>query len=203
MPDNGSSPEPSDETTLPDLLRAQAARRPDDTAVVYGEDHLSYRQLLRRSDQLAGCLHRLGVRADDRVGLFVEPSLDLMTGAWGILSAGGAYLPLSPEYPEERLRYMIEDSATGVILTQADLVDRLTALAPEGTTIITPDDAEGLGPAPVRPAAENLAYVIYTSGSTGRPKGVMIEHRSILNQMQWMQMCGHLGRVPPCCRRHR
>ncbi|MFE2508266.1 amino acid adenylation domain-containing protein [Streptomyces naganishii] len=193
MPDNGSSPEPSDETTLPDLLRAQAARRPDDTAVVYGEDHLSYRQLLRRSDQLAGCLHRLGVRADDRVGLFVEPSLDLMTGAWGILSAGGAYLPLSPEYPEERLRYMIEDSATGVILTQADLVDRLTALAPEGTTIITPDDAEGLGPAPVRPAAENLAYVIYTSGSTGRPKGVMIEHRSIVSQMRWLAAAHGLG----------
>ncbi|MCK1818520.1 amino acid adenylation domain-containing protein [Streptomyces sp. XM83C] len=186
MPDNGSSPEPSKKTNLPDLLRAQAARRPDEPAVVYGEDRLSYRELLRRSDRVAGCLHRLGVRADARVGLFMEPSLDLMTGAWGILCAGGAYLPLSPEYPEERLRYMIEDSATDVILTQPDLLERLTALAPEGTSIVTLDDTEGHGPAPVRPAAENLAYVIYTSGSTGRPKGVMIEHRSVVNQLLWL-----------------
>lgn len=186
MPDNGSGPEPSASTTLPDLLRAQAARRPDDTAVVYGEDSLTYRGLVRRSGQLAGCLHRLGVTADDRVGLFMEPSLDLMTGVWGILFAGGAYLPLSPEYPEERLRYMIEDSVTNVILTQTDLVDRLTALAPEGTTIVTLEEAEVFGPAPTRPAAEDLAYVIYTSGSTGKPKGVMIEHRSVVSQMRWL-----------------
>ena len=194
MPDNGSGPEPSRRTTLPDLLRAQAARRPDDTAVVYGEGRLTYRELVRESGRLAGCLYGLGVRADDRVGLFVEPSPELMTGAWGILFAGGAYLPLSPEYPEERLRYMIEDSATRVILTQADLVDRLSALAPKGTAIVTLEDAEGFGPAPTRPAAENLAYVIYTSGSTGRPKGVTIEHRSIVSQMRWLARAHGLDR---------
>ncbi|GHJ40701.1 amino acid adenylation domain-containing protein [Streptomyces sp. TS71-3] len=177
---------PSPETTLPDLLREEARQRPDDTAVIYGGEHLTYRELVRRGSELSGCLEQLGVAADGSVGLFVEPSVDLMIGAWGILFAGGAYLPLSPEYPEERLRYMIEDSGTKVIVTQAELADRLAALAPVGTAIVTLEDARGFTPATTRPAAYNLAYVIYTSGSTGKPKGVMIEHRSIVSQMHWL-----------------
>ncbi|GAA0384356.1 hypothetical protein GCM10009530_39070 [Microbispora corallina] len=173
-------------TCLPDFLQEEARLRPDDTAVVYGEQHLTYRELVRRSSELSGCLEHLGVAADDCVGLFVEPSMDLMIGAWGILLAGGAYLPLSPEYPEERLRYMIEDSGAAVVVTQKELVNQLRALAPEGTTIVTLEDAEGFAPAGTRPAPDDLAYVIYTSGSTGRPKGVMIEHRSIVSQMRWL-----------------
>jgi amino acid adenylation domain-containing protein len=172
---------------LPELLRDQARSRPQDTAVVSGDDRLTYRDLVQRSTDLAGCLHHLGVAADDCVGLFVEPSTDLMIGVWGILFAGGAYLPLSPEYPEERLRYMIEDSGTRVIVAQAELVDRLTALAPRDVTIVTVRDVEAsAAPAPPGPGPEDLAYVIYTSGSTGRPKGVMIEHRSIASQLRWL-----------------
>ncbi|MGZ6772863.1 MAG: amino acid adenylation domain-containing protein, partial [Mycobacteriaceae bacterium] len=140
-------------------------------------------------------LHHLDVGADDCVGLYVEPSLDLMVGAWGIVFSGAAYLPLSPEYPEDRLRFMIEDSRAQVIVTQDHLVARLVELAPQGTRIVTIGGAEDFVevslPAP-RPDA--LAYVIYTSGSTGRPKGVMIEHRSVMSQMRWMHACGHLGR---------
>ncbi|MFJ3793054.1 amino acid adenylation domain-containing protein [Kitasatospora sp. NPDC090091] len=121
---------------LPDLLRAQAAERPDATAVVADGERLGFRQLEAAADALAARLHHLGVRADDCVGLFVEPSLELMTGVWGILCAGAAYLPLSPEYPEERIRYMIESSRTGVVVTQEHLRARLADLAPHGTRIL-------------------------------------------------------------------
>ncbi|MFF8990503.1 amino acid adenylation domain-containing protein [Streptomyces sp. NPDC014983] len=180
--------------SLPDLLREQAAARPDGTAVTSGTDSVTYRELEAAAARLAGRLNALGVVRDHCVGLYTEPSLDLMTGAWGILFAGAAYLPLSPEYPEERLRYMIEDSGTRVIVTQEHLAARLRSLAPRGTRIVTITDAAPSPSArPPAPAPGDLAYVIYTSGSTGRPKGVLIEHRSILSQMQWMQMCGHLS----------
>ncbi|MFR9793700.1 amino acid adenylation domain-containing protein [Streptomyces sp. MB22_4] len=180
--------------SLPGLLREQAAARPDGTAVTSGTDTITYRELEAAAARLAGRLNALGAVRDHCVGLYTEPSLDLMTGAWGILFAGAAYLPLSPEYPEERLRYMIEDSGTRVIVTQEHLAARLRSLAPRDTRIVTLADTDPCPPArPSAPAPGDLAYVIYTSGSTGRPKGVLIEHRSILSQMRWMQMCGHLS----------
>ncbi|MGZ4554656.1 MAG: amino acid adenylation domain-containing protein [Mycobacteriaceae bacterium] len=182
-------------TCLPNLLKEQANAQPEATAVACGDERLTYRELERASSRLASYLHHLDVGADDCVGLYVEPSLDLMAGAWGIVFSGAAYLPLSPEYPEDRLRFMIEDSRAQVIVTQDHLVARLVELAPQGTRIVTIGGAEDFVevslPAP-RPDA--LAYVIYTSGSTGRPKGVMIEHRSVMSQMRWMHACGHLGR---------
>ncbi|WP_406096111.1 amino acid adenylation domain-containing protein [Kitasatospora purpeofusca] len=203
---------------LPDLLRAQAAARPDATAVTAPAEtgagtgtgtRLSFRELAAAADALAAHLHRLGVAADDCVGLYTEPSLALMTGAWGILHAGAAYLPLSPEYPEERLRRMIESSGTRVVVAQEHLRSRLAELVPAGTRIVTaadlPDrdapsepaaDAHHIphqAHAPAGPAPESLAYVIHTSGSTGRPKGVMIEHHSIVSQLRWLADAGHLG----------
>ncbi|MFE6872674.1 amino acid adenylation domain-containing protein [Kitasatospora sp. NPDC057692] len=190
---------------LPDLLRAQAAARPDATAVTGDGGRLSFRELAAAADALGGRLHRLGVAADDCVGLYTEPSLELMTGAWGILHAGAAYLPLSPEYPQERVRWMIESSGTRVIVTQEHLRARLAELVPPGTRIVVPaepPDAPGHPDAPpiphqshgpAAPDPESLAYVIYTSGSTGRPKGVMIEHHSIVSQLRWLADAGHLG----------
>lgn len=116
--------------SLPDLLTERAAVQPDAIAVSFDDQDLSYQGLEQASRRLACYLHRQGVGADDCVGLYVEPSLDLMVGAWGILHAGAAYLPLSPEYPEERLRYMLEDSRTRVVVTHDHLVSRLTELAP-------------------------------------------------------------------------
>ncbi len=180
---------------LPDLLREQAQKQPHDIAVVHAGETLTYRELVGRSSGLAAYLRGLGVAGDDCVGLFVEPSMDLMVGAWGILFAGSAYLPLSPEYPEERLRYMIEDTRARVIFCQEHLTARLAELAPHGTRIITLRDAgefqvsrtEGAHEEPAGgPAPGDLAYIIYTSGSTGKPKGVMIEHRSIVSQMRWL-----------------
>ncbi|MGJ7905991.1 amino acid adenylation domain-containing protein [Actinopolyspora sp. H202] len=180
---------------LPELLKQQAAVQPEAVAVADNSQHLSYRELTEASTRLAAHLNHLGVTTETRVGLYVEPSLELMTGAWGVLFAGGAYLPLSPEYPEDRLRYMIEDSGTKVIVTQGHLVERLVELAPQGTKIVTLDDAAECVSTPDQvPRSDNLAYVIYTSGSTGRPKGVMIEHRSLASQLRWMFSRGYLGK---------
>lgn len=127
---------------LPDLLRKQVEEHPDRTAVVFGEQSITYGELFEQSSALATHLRRLGISEDDCVGMFVEPSLDLVVGAWGILCGGGAYLPLSPEYPEERLRYMIEDSRTKVVVTQPALKQRLAELAPSTTRIVTLDDCD-------------------------------------------------------------
>ena len=180
---------------LPELLGEQARARPDDLAVVQDGQGLTFRELTVRAQALAAYLQHLGVMPDECVGLFVEPSLELMVGAWGILFAGAAYLPLSPEYPEDRLRYMIEDSRAKVLFCQDKLQARLRELAPRDTLIVTPSQVAAFvwshaGSSPLvlsrRPRPEHLAYIIYTSGSTGKPKGVMIEHRSIVNQMNWL-----------------
>jgi amino acid adenylation domain-containing protein len=190
---NHAEPEASTPASLPQLLHEQARLTPEKTAVEYAGTRLTYREVVRRSSEMSGCLEHFGVAADECVGLFVEPSLDLMVGVWGILGSGGAYLPLSPEYPEERLRYMIEDSGTRVIVTQPELAARLAALAPEGTVIVTSEDAAGFAPAKGGPTPDSLAYVIYTSGSTGKPKGVMIEHRSIVSQLRWLAAAYGIG----------
>lgn len=181
---------------LPDLLWAQVRARPDHPAVIFGQQQLSYRELAQAGSILAAYLRHLGVAGDDCVGIFVEPSLELMTGVWGILMAGAAYLPLSPEYPEERLRYMLEDAKVSIVFCQRALQARLAELAPAGTCLVCMEDAQqfhgsqaegAVSSAPLTLQAHNLAYIIYTSGSTGKPKGVMIEHRSIVNQMSWLQ----------------
>ncbi len=189
--------------SLSDLLWEQVEAQPRNTAVVHEGGSLSYRELAESSSDLARYLQHLGVALDDCVGLFVEPSIELMVGAWGILFSGGAYLPLSPEYPADRLRYMIEDSRAKVIIAQEGLQARLVELAPQGTRIVTLKDvaefassnakADRREPDP-HPRSNNLAYIIYTSGSTGKPKGVMIEHRSIVNQMQWLKAVYKLDR---------
>ncbi|MGW6640266.1 amino acid adenylation domain-containing protein [Streptomyces cyaneofuscatus] len=191
------------EQSLPHLLLRQVRDHPDRTAVVQGDEYLSYRDLAAHSSVIADYLLNLGIVPDDSVGIFVEPSIELMTSIWGVLLAGGAYLPLSPEYPEERLRYMIEDSGVRVVIASEELRPRLSLLAPPGTMVISPAGAAAArtsaGPPPawtvpadLTPA--HLAYVIYTSGSTGKPKGVMIEQRGIVNQMRWLAESGVLDR---------
>ena len=122
---------------LPDLLSRQVAVQPDATAVISGTESLTYRQLEAAAARLAARLNALGVSLDDCVGLYAEPSLDLMTGVWGVLFAGTAYLPLSSEYPEERLRYMIEDSGTRVIVTQSTSPPG-SAVSPRATPVSSP-----------------------------------------------------------------
>ncbi|MFI9456489.1 amino acid adenylation domain-containing protein [Amycolatopsis sp. NPDC052450] len=177
-------------TCLPELLGHWSGTRPEAVAVVDGDREMTFRGLEEASTGLAAHLAGLGIGANDTVGLYVEPSADLMVGVWGILFSGAAYLPLSPEYPEDRLRYMLEDSHTGVVVTQPHLAGRLAGWVPDGTRIVSVADARG--GIPRGPSPDSLAYVIYTSGSTGKPKGVMIEHHSVVSQLRWLQACGHL-----------
>ncbi|MES5821046.1 amino acid adenylation domain-containing protein [Streptomyces sp. RG80] len=184
----------SEELSLPDMLRAAALARPDRIAVACGARRLTFQQLSDGADAMAGHLRRLGAVTDEPVGIFMDPSVDLMTSVWGVLHSGAPYLPLSPEYPDERVRYMIADSRTRLILTDESLVTRLKALTPPDVRIVTAAEtrtphgtATGAVTGPsVAPPGDSLAYVIYTSGSTGNPKGIGIEHRSIVSQMRWL-----------------
>src|SRR5690242_10169778 len=168
---------------LHQLIEAQVDRTPDQVAVVFEDQRLTYRELDHRANQRARRLRNLGVGRDVRVGLFVERSLDMVTGILGILKAGGAYVPIDAAYPPERIAFMLEDAGVTSLLTQQSLQARLPGDAPSVLCLDVFDweASDGLGrdAAQVRP--DSLAYVIYTSGSTGRPKGVCIEHRNIVN----------------------
>ncbi|MHC5907184.1 amino acid adenylation domain-containing protein [Streptomyces sp. S6] len=189
----------SEISSLPALLREQARATPDRIAAVHERQSLTFAELVRRSERVGAILRQEGVDRDSRVGVFMEPSLDLLTAVWGILWAGGSYVPLSPEYPEDRISYMLSDAGVDVTLTQEPLRPALQELAPAGLTSLTLDEifeaAEQHPQVAVMPEPGiepgDLAYVIYTSGSTGKPKGVMIEHRSIVGQMRWLHdECG-------------
>ncbi|HVR98125.1 MAG TPA: amino acid adenylation domain-containing protein [Thermoanaerobaculia bacterium] len=173
---------------LHDLLEAQAQRTPRATALVAGDERLTYRELHRRANRLARHLRRLGVGPERRVAVCAERSAELIVGLLAVLKAGGAYVPVDPAYPRERQEVMLADSGALVLLTQGRLAGRLPAAT--GARVVLLDDAAGFAAesakAPVVAAdAGNLAYVIYTSGSTGRPKGVAIEHASAVSLVRW------------------
>jgi amino acid adenylation domain-containing protein len=167
---------------LHERFEAQAQRTPDAAAVSHDGDTLAYRELDERANRLAHRLQELGVGPETLVGLCLPRSLDLVVAILAVLKAGGAYLPLDPDYPVQRLAFMLEDSRAPVLVTQGDLRHRLSA---HGAQVICLDrEAAALARASAeRPqtavSPENLAYVIYTSGSTGRPKGVLVEHRNV------------------------
>ena len=167
-----------------ELFETQVERTPDAIAVVFQDDHLTYRELNRRANQLAHYLSTLGVGPEVPVGIRLEPSLEEVVGLLGILKAGGVYIPLDPAYPKERTAFMIADAQMPVLLSQ----ERLTEGLPQNATAIVNLDSEWKNIAteseenPVGSAVlENLAYVIYTSGSSGQPKGVLVSRRSITN----------------------
>ncbi|MFP5287371.1 MAG: non-ribosomal peptide synthetase, partial [Thermoanaerobaculia bacterium] len=172
------------------LLERQAEATPDAVAVSFEGEHLTYRELHRRANQLAHFLIGLGVTPETIVGSCVERSLDMVVGLLGILKAGGAYVPLDPGYPKDRLAFMAEDSGAPVLLTQAR---HREAFSGYPGRVVCLDEAweeiaRGPGHAPAcRTEGDGLAYVIYTSGSTGRPKGAMNTHRAIANRLLWMQ----------------
>ena len=179
---------------LHERIEAQVERSPDAVAVLSDEERLTYRELDRRADRLARRLRALAVGPEVPVGVFAERSAGMVVGLLAVLKAGGAYAPLDPEYPDERLGFMLEGSRTPVVLTQTPLAERLGRLLRQGTSVVLlddpadrrPDPAQGV---PLRSGAtpDNAAYVIHTSGSTGRPKGVVNTHRGIVNRLLWMQ----------------
>jgi amino acid adenylation domain-containing protein len=175
---------------LHELFEEQAARTPGNVAVEFEQSRLSYAELNDLADRLARRLRGMGVGRDVLVGVMMERSLETAVALLAVLKAGGAYMPLDPEYPRERLRFMLEDSGAPVLLTQ----ERLRASLPETVArVVCLDDCRELyseerGENPPGGATpDNLAYVIYTSGSTGTPKGAMVHHGGVVNCLRWMQ----------------
>jgi amino acid adenylation domain-containing protein len=181
---------------VPDLLEAQARRKPNSVAVVFEDRSLTYGELAGRSNQLARYLKNCGIGPDVLVGIFVHRSLEMMVGLLGVLKAGGAYVPLDPTFPSERLAYMVQDAKVEVLLTEDRLVRQLPAHQAQVIRLDTDwgmigrQSKEGLN-GESRP--DHLAYVIYTSGSTGQPKGVQITHRAVVNFLESMRRQPGLG----------
>lgn len=174
-------------TDLPALLQWQCQYQPQAVAIRTADAELSFAELWQQAGHIAQVIARHAQPQQPCIGLFMEPSAALICGVWGILFAGGCYLPLSPEYPSERLQYMLSDAAVGIVLTQRHLRAQLEPLVPAGLTILCIEDLPaGLDNFMPLVSSEKLAYMIYTSGSTGLPKGVMIEQGSIAAQMQWL-----------------
>ncbi|WP_053213533.1 non-ribosomal peptide synthase/polyketide synthase [Pseudomonas sp. Q12-87] len=173
------------------LIEAQVRRTPDATALVFGEQRLSFGELNARANRLAHRLIDRGVGPDVLVGIAAERSVEMVLGLLAILKAGGAYVPLDPDYPRDRLAYMFEDSGIGLLLTQGHLLDQLPIpTGIESLVLDLPDDGLYAGRETnpdVEVHGENLAYVIYTSGSTGKPKGAGNRHSALVNRLCWMQ----------------
>ncbi|MEK8015455.1 MAG: amino acid adenylation domain-containing protein, partial [Candidatus Parabeggiatoa sp.] len=172
---------PVDKTVV-DLFEQQVEKTPDNVAVVFEGQALSYQVLNTKANQLAHYLMTLGVKAETLVGICIERSLDMVIGLLGILKAGSAYVPIDPSYPAARIQSMLEDSRTPVLLTQSHLKAQLPTL--ERVTVCLDEAAFANQPTDnpkVNHQATDLAYVIYTSGSTGMPKGVMVEHKGLVN----------------------
>ncbi|MHC5853145.1 non-ribosomal peptide synthetase [Nostoc sp.] len=173
--------------TLVEIFEQQVAKNPNNLALVFESQSLTYQQLNQKANQLAHYLiQNHQIQPDTLIGICVERSLEMIIGLLGILKAGSAYVPIDPNYPKERIGFMLEDSGTSVLLTQSFLKDKLPLANLENPCqIICLDEetfTEALTENPSLQSTPNdLAYVIYTSGSTGQPKGVMIEHRAIVN----------------------
>jgi len=165
------------------VFEEQVRRTPEAVAVVFEGQRLTYRELNTRANQVAQYLRRRGVGPEIPVGICMERSVEMVVGMLGILKAGGAYVPLDPAYPQARLRFMLDDVAAPVIITQRRLVEYLPGYSAEvicldaDWEVFAAESAEGVESGAT---AENLAYVIHTSGSTGKPKGVTVAHRSVV-----------------------
>ena len=169
--------------TVADLLERQAAATPDRTALIFGAERWSYRELNEAANRVANLLQmQCGVRPDQVIGILMDRSFEMMAGLLGIIKSGAAYLPLDPAFPAARTAYMLEDSRCRVVLTQTSRRGYLSGIDPEAVVIELdqlPDAAVGNPSRDTGP--DHLLYLIYTSGSTGLPKGVMLEQRNVIS----------------------
>lgn len=177
---------------IPDLVAEQVAQRPEAAAILCGEQRVRYGELDASAESLAVDLRRFGVGPEIVVGVLLERSPDMVATILAIWKCGGAYLPLDPELPAERMAWLLEnglgESGPRLVLTQRDLAARIPAATRVELALVedlgeSPGEGHGGGRLPLLP--ENPAYVIYTSGSTGRPKGIVISHRSLANRICW------------------
>ncbi|GAB2701750.1 non-ribosomal peptide synthetase [Kitasatospora kifunensis] len=179
---------PDPAATLPALLTAQAARTPGQPALVFAGTVLSYAELDARAETLAAELTARGAGPERIVALMVPRSIELVVALLAVLRTGAAYLPVDPDYPADRIAYLLRDAAPVLLLTHSSIAAAGEWAIP--TLVLdqphTPSASGAQAPAPSL-GPDDAAYVIYTSGSTGRPKGVVVPHRGIVNRLQWMQ----------------
>jgi amino acid adenylation domain-containing protein len=171
------------------LFEDQVERTPNDVAVIYESEQLTYQELNQRANQLAHYLRRQGVGADMLIGVFMQRSVELIIGLLAVLKAGCAFVTLDPGYPESRLAYMLDDTHICLILSQEGLSDKLPKFG--GKVLLLDHDRdlfiqESKTNPPIDTTPDNLACVFYTSGSTGTPKGVLIAHRGVVNYLDYL-----------------
>ena len=175
--------------TLHSLIEHSTSKYKDKTALIYENQSWTFQEINNQANQLAHYLRSAGIGPDTCVGVLMERSLEMVVSLYGVIKAGGAYLPIDPEHPQERIEYILQESRTPIVLTSSQLESKLPR---DMRNLLVDRDwsdiAQQSSTNPPRVAKpSNLAYVIYTSGSTGNPKGVMNEHRGICNRLLWMQ----------------
>ncbi|WP_394425974.1 non-ribosomal peptide synthetase [Streptomyces sp. SGAir0957] len=186
---------PTPDVTVPGLVEAQAARTPDEIAVVADGVSLTYRELTARADRLARELAGRGVGPESLVAVSLPRTADLVVALLAVLKAGGAYLPVDPKYPGHRLAAILGEAAPRLVLTDTATAKTLPGHDAPDLLLDTLDLSEGDGPALELPSrAQQLAYVMYTSGSTGRPKGVAITHANVVNGV--LRLADRVGMAP-------
>ncbi len=188
---------PLRDRTIHERFEEQAAATPDAVAVRFEDQELRYAQLNERANRLAHHLIRRGVAKGNLIGLCMERSPEVVVGLLGILKAGGAYVPLDPTYPDERLAFMLRDTAAPLLLAHRPTAGRLAPFARQTRILCLDADAAAAAAEPaadpdVGATADDLAYVMYTSGSTGAPKGVLVGHRAVLRLVRDTDYC-HFG----------
>lgn len=166
------------------IFQDQAARTPDQLAIVCGDERVTYGELNERANQLAHYLRRRGVGPEVRVAICLGRSVEMIVGLLGILKAGGVYVPLDPKYPEDRKSFILADCQALLLLTEIPAIAEESAEEP-----------------PILTSAENSAHVIYTSGSTGQPKGVVSAHRASINRFAWMWQMYPFAAGEVCCQK--
>lgn len=177
----------TDFTTVMEMFEKRVSRDSDRIGVVFSPEKRSYAQLDSETSRVANYLRdHYNIQPDDRVGSLLDRSHWVVIGLMGILKAGGAFVPIDPEYPEKRIRFMITDSNCKVVLTEQKYMDMLSRFYDRKRIVdIQKIEHSDTSTPHVRISPENLSYVIYTSGSTGVPKGVMQTHRCLSNLIQW------------------
>ncbi|MCG3470407.1 amino acid adenylation domain-containing protein [Xenorhabdus bovienii] len=184
--------------TLQQQFEAQVVATPDNVALVFAGETLTYRQVNQRANQLAVVIREryqqqrhAPMPADTPVALYLDRSLEMIISILAVLKAGGAYVPMSPEYPPERVRFILADTGSSCVVTQqrhltalGEYTHRLSLIAADDPSVTAGRPVDN--PVPVN-GATDLAYIIYTSGTTGQPKGVMLTHQSVMNRLCWMQ----------------
>lgn len=186
---NNTKYEYPENSCIHQLFEEQVRRTPDAPALVCGEKQLSYNQLNQKANQLAHYLKKLGVGAEIPVVICLERSVELMVAILAVLKAGGGYVPVDPQYPKERIAFILEDVKAPVLLTSENLLNELPPIQGNALCLDRLESEIFTGNSDnliCENTPENLAYIIYTSGSTGKPKGVLVPHRGVVNHSWYM-----------------